>query len=187
MTVKPRLQRMYKNRNGFTIVELMVVLAILAGIAAPNFASMIKDGRLSAANADFMVALQLAKSESVARVSPVSICRANGDFTDCATGGNWAQGWIVFTDANGNGAVNGGEIVLQAHEALASLTYRGTGDAKTDITFNPSGSTSITSTEAVIACDDRGFASGKGIIITITGRGSSMKAAETGETTCLTD
>ena len=181
---------MYKNSNGFTIVELMVVLAILAllaGIAAPNFASMIKDSRLSAANTDFMVALQLAKSESVARVSPVSICRANGDFTACAAGGNWAQGWIIFADTNGNGVVNGDDVVLQVHEALASLTYRGTGAAKTDITFNPSGSTSITSTEAVIACDDRGFGSGKGIIITITGRGSSMKASETGETTCLTD
>ena len=181
---------MYKNSNGFTLVELMVVvtiLAILAGIAAPNFPSMIKDDRLSAANADFMVALQLAKSESVARVSPVSICRANADFTDCANSGNWAQGWIIFTDANGDGAFSGGDVVLRAHEALASLTYRGTGEAKTDITFNPSGSTSIASTEAVIACDDRGFTSGKGIIITITGRGSSMKAAETGETTCLTD
>ena len=181
---------MYKNSKGFTLVELMVVLAILAilaGIAAPNFASMIKDGRLSAANADFMVALQLAKSESVARISPVSICRANGNFTACAAGGNWAQGWILFTDANGDGAVNGDDLVLQVHEALATLSYRGTGDAKSDITFNPSGSTSISSTEKVIACDDRGFASGKGIIITITGRGSSMKAAETGETTCLTD
>ena len=181
---------MYKNSNGFTLVELMVVLAILAilaAIAVPNFSTMIKDGRLSAANADFMVALQLAKSESVARVSPVSICRANGNFTACTAGGNWAQGWIIFTDANGDGIVNGTDAILRVHEALGSLTYRGTGDAKTDITFNPSGSTSITGTEAVIACDDRGFASGKGIIITITGRGSSMKAAETGETTCLTD
>ena len=181
---------MYKKSSGFTLVELMVVLAILAilaGIAAPNFASMIKDGRLSAANADFMVALQLARSESVARVSPVSICRANANFTDCAAGGNWVQGWIIFTDANGDGAFSAGDVILQAHEALAIASYRGTGDAKTDITFNPSGSTSISSTESVIACDDRGFTSGKGIIITITGRGSSMKAAETGETTCLTD
>lgn len=165
----------------------LAILALLAGIAAPSFSGMIKDGRLSAANADFMAALQLAKSESAARVSRVSICRANGNFTACAGSGNWSQGWIIFTDANGDGGVDAGDEVLQVHQALGNLTYRGTGQVQTDITFNPSGSTSITSTEAVVACDDRGFTSGKGLIITITGRGSSMKAHATGETTCLSD
>ena len=181
---------MHKSGNGFTIIELMIVIAILAllaAIAAPNFSGMIKDSRLSSANADFMAALQLAKSESVARVTPVSICRANSGFTGCAASGNWAQGWIIFSDGDGDGTVDGGDVVLHAHEALGNLTYRGTAQAKTDITFNPSGSTSITSIQVIIACDDRGFASGKGILITITGRGSAMKATETGQTTCLTD
>jgi len=182
---------MHKYSNGFTLVELMVVvaiLALLAGIGAPNFASMIKDSRLSSANADFMAALQLAKSESVARVTPVSMCRASGGFTGCAASGNWTQGWIIFSDGDSNGAVNGGDQVLHAHEALGNLTYRGnTVEVKDFITFNPSGSTSITSIAVLIACDDRGFASGKGILITITGRGSAMKATETGQTTCLTD
>ncbi len=183
---------MHKNSNGFTLVELMVVvaiLALLAGIAAPNFSSMIKDSRLSSANADFMAALQLAKSESVARVTPVSMCMANGGFTGCAPNGsgNWQQGWIIFSDADGDGTVDGGDAVLHAHEALGNLTYRGTAQVKIPITFNPSGSTSITSIQVLIACDDRGFASGKGILITITGRGSAMKASETGQNTCLTD
>ena len=181
---------MHKSGNGFTIIELMIVIAILAllaAIAAPNFSGMIKDSRLSSANADFMAALQLAKSESVARVTPVSICRANSGFTGCAASGNWTQGWIIFSDADGDGTVDGGDVVLHSHEALGDMTYRGTAQVKTDITFNPSGSTSITSIQEIVACDDRGFTSGKGMLITITGRGSAMKATETGQTTCLTD
>jgi type IV fimbrial biogenesis protein FimT len=181
---------MCKSSKGFTLVELMIVvgiLAIIAGFAVPEFSSMIKNGRLSSVVNDFNASLQLAKSESVARVSAVTVCKANGAFNDCVAGGNWNQGWIMFTDANGDASVNGTDTVLNLHEGLQTSGFTLVGkhaEVSNTITFNPSGTTSITTIRAIIACDDRGFGYSKGLIITITGRASAMKGSETGETTC---
>jgi type IV fimbrial biogenesis protein FimT len=181
---------MRKNSKGFTLVELMIVvgiLAIIAGFAIPELSSMVKTGRLSSIVNDFNASLQLAKSESVARVSPVTVCKANGAFNDCVAGGNWNQGWIMFTDANRDANVNGTDTLLNIHEGIQTAGFSFIGnnaEVRNSITFNPSGTTTITSTRAIIACDDRGFGYSRGLIITITGRASAMKGSATGENAC---
>lgn len=176
--------------KGFTLVELMVVLALLAitmAFAVPNFIEMIANNRISSSTSDFIGALQLAKAESTARVTPVTICKKNSASTACVTGGDWEQGWIVFTDADASGSVDPGDTVLHAHEALnPRITFKGTAGVTDFITYTPSGTTSINGTEILMMCDDRGFSvSALGVLITITGRGNALKAENTGETTCL--
>lgn len=176
--------------RGFTLLELMLALGILAltmMFAVPSFVTVIANNRISTGANDFLSALQLAKAESAARINPVTICKKNTAGTACITAGDWQQGWIVFSDANGNASVDAGEAVVLNHEALDSrITFNGTAGVTNSITYNPSGTTSITGVQILIMCDDRGFAdSAKGILITITGRGGVMKATDTGQTTCL--
>src|SRR6185369_496626 len=87
---------------GFTMIELMVtiaIMAILAAIAAPSFNEAILSNKLAGYANNFVASAQLARSEAVKRNKPVRICRsANG--TSCATSGTWRQGWIVFSDLN---------------------------------------------------------------------------------------
>jgi len=176
--------------KGFTLVELVVALGILGltmAFAVPSFVGLISNNRISTSANDFVGALQLAKAESAARTAPATICKKNIAGTGCVTTGDWQQGWIVFSDINGNAAVDAGDAVVLNHEALDSqITFNGTAGVTNSITFNPSGRTSITGTQVFIMCDARGFAvSAKGILVTITGRGSVLKATDTGQTACL--
>lgn len=62
---------MRKNNQGFIVLELMIVVAILGittAIAAPSFTEMIKNNRISSYVNDFVAALQFAKAEAVTLV-----------------------------------------------------------------------------------------------------------------------
>ena len=184
---------MDKYSKGFTLLELMVAVGILGLtmlFAAPSFIDLVSNNRISGATNDYLSALQLAKAEAAARINPVTICKSNTDGSACVGGGDWQQGWIVFSDLNGNASVDGGvggDTILLIHAALDDrITFGGTGGVTSSIVYRPSGFTSITGAEVLIMCDDRGFdVSAKGILITITGRGSVMKATETGQNACL--
>ena len=181
---------MVKYSKGFTLVELFMALAILGVtmlFAVPSFVTIMSNNQISGNTSDFVSALQLAKSEAATRVNPVTICKSNATGSACVAGGNWQQGWIVFSDNNGNAAVDAGEAIVLNHEALDTrITFGGTAGVTNFITYNPSGTTSITSTQVLIMCDDRGFSdSARGILIPITGRGNTIRAADSGQTTCL--
>jgi len=178
------------NNKGFTILELMIIVVILGmtmAIAAPNLITMVANNRLSSAASDLATAMQLAKAEAAARVNPATLCKSNAAGTACVAGGDWSQGWIVFSDVDGDASVDGGDTILLAHEALhPAITFGGTAGVANSITYRSSGSSTITSIETLIVCDERGFiANSRGIMVTITGRGSVMKASDTGQNACL--
>ena len=82
---------------GFTLIEMMVVIgivAILAAFAAPNMGAMIKRQRIKTAAFDVFASLTFARSEAIKRNTTVTL-------TPVAGGTNWSQGWQI-KDANDN-------------------------------------------------------------------------------------
>lgn len=95
----PRASFPHGDMRGFTLIELMVtltVLAIVLSLAAPSFASLMASNRMSTQTNEFIVALNLARSEAVRRGQAVTLLSNDDD--------NYSKGWKVFPDKNGNGA-----------------------------------------------------------------------------------
>lgn len=103
------------RNHGFTLIELMVTLlvaAILLGVAVPNFSRLVESNRVTAATNELVAALNGARSEAVRRGRDVVIC-ASDDGNDCGAANGWRDGWLMFGDTDGNGALDAGEEVLR--------------------------------------------------------------------------
>lgn len=130
------INKMKKQYSGFTLIELIVtvsIVAILVSIAAPSFRTMLENNRASAATNEFVSALLLARSEALKRRNNVSICTSI-DQNTCAGNGvtDFTSGWIVFQDCNANGIIENNvdcdgdlipdnEAILKAQSELIQL------------------------------------------------------------------
>ena len=134
--------------RGFTLTELLVVLtivALLATVAMPSLATVMDSMRLSSASNSFLANLQLARSEAIKRNGRVVLCKS-ADGTACAGSGGWEQGWIVFHDANNNGAFDNGETVIERAQPLASgLKFTGNLSVNRYVSFVSTGATKLVS------------------------------------------
>lgn len=178
-----------KYQRGFTIAELIIVViiaAVLAAIAAPNMSEFVKNNSRATRINTMVTALNFARGQAVTRNARVSLCKsAAGAVCDAIGTGDFATGWMVFTDGGARGTVDGTDTVLRVFQpdmgnfaslvglkdapavAIAGLTYENTG-LGADIN-PPVGATVVTANTLFRYCDDRGTADGRAIVISTTG------------------
>jgi type IV fimbrial biogenesis protein FimT len=105
-------RRARHSQAGFNLVELLVVIglaSLLMGLGVSSYRYITNSSRVSSEINSLLGDMQMARSEAIKRGQIVSVCPANSDGTACAGGaGSWNNGWIVFTDWNGDGAVTAG-------------------------------------------------------------------------------
>lgn len=118
------------KQRGTSLVEIVTALAVagvLTTAGMPSLTATMNSRHASPTTNELVAALNLARSEALARGSRVAIAaRSNAD---------WSQGWRVFADGNDNGVLDPGEQVIREFQLSApgltitphfGVTYPGT-------------------------------------------------------------
>ena len=164
---------------GFTLVELMVVVAVLgvlAVVAAPGMQGLIRGYRLSSAAGELNSTLQLARSEAIRRNAAVTVCPSSNGST-CGSGTSWTR-WIVFSAARTGMPADDAEVIRD--EALpASVQVSGpTGG----IRFSPSGM--VAAQQTVTVCVPYTNPSDNQRVLTVMTSGTTRSAHASGGGAC---
>ena len=155
--------------SGFTLIELLVTIAIAAillTVAVPNFITFVQNNRLTAQANDLVTAFNYARSEAIKRGVRVTVC-SRLDNTTCAGVNDWTTGWLVFVDADGDGAVAGAEV-LQVRQPLENTNTLSSAVAFQRVTYQNTGFSGFAGTLRL--CDTRGAASARAIVVSAQGR-----------------
>lgn len=119
------MQSMQNRQPGFTVVELLVAIAIvgiLAAIAAPSFIGVVNTNRLASNANELLSVIQYARSEAVRSNSRVIFCGslvADADEEDECSAGERPY-WVVI--GRGDGGLVRQLRVIQVHDPVRAST-----------------------------------------------------------------
>ena len=163
-----------KNRShGFTLMELMVTLAIAAtviGIGVPSYREFSRNSRMVSVANDILGGVLTARTEAIKRQLPkgvISVCPSTdpkASSPKCAVDGTQNfDGWLVFVDADSDCDVGATEEVLRIGERIdlgnTPVQHVNSYANGSCFSFAPTGFTASTKRAAatrVIFCDERG-------------------------------
>lgn len=169
---KPLLQYPGQNR-GFTLIELMVTLAIAAILAtlSVSIPKLLQHETITSEVNNLIADLSLTRSEAVKTGEQVLICKSQ-DLTQCSNNINWDAGRLIFIDKNKNYQKDPGEQIIRVRQPLPGFlslksTAWGPGNGRY-LSYQPTGFIQQNGTFAF--CDRNRNARPRGVIYMRSGR-----------------
>lgn len=157
-----RSEKISHVNAGFTLIELMMTLAIMGVVlmvGVPSMRSMIVNDRLTTITNSLVGTFHVTRSESIKRNRRVVIQKM---------GNGWQEGWEVFVDLNANRRKDQNEEVIQTFEAVNnSIFIHVTSSYKNYIYFRPDGRSHRNGSFYICSATEKKF---RRIVISLSGR-----------------
>ena len=145
----------------------MSMVAILLAAGVPSFKNYGWNLRLKTAMDVLQTDLNLARGRAISHNIQTVICPAT-DSHNCSGLSGWQDGWIVFTDLNGDRHKQEGEPLLKFASAVEFLDISSS-RSRSYLRFYPNG-TAPGSNITILFCDKRGAAHAGKIAVSNSGR-----------------
>lgn len=156
------------KQKGFTLLELMMVLAIasiLSAIAIPSMRAAFSSNDISAISSDMVSSLQLARLEAVKRISKTTVA-ANGTGDDAS----WKKGFVVSQQINISGSYQDSKLkVAEAPNAGIQFT---SATSSTSIAFDSRGYADQAHTIEICDASDKSI-EGRRVVVAASGHVTS--------------
>jgi len=141
--------RRMERSGGFTLLELLLglaVTAILAATAAPTLARFLAEQRLLDDARRLSEAILVARSEAIKRNGVVILC-AVAPPEGCGESDRWHAGWTAFEDRDGDGEPGADDPLVPVAEpaARAGVTIVGNAPVERYLRFTYAGSARLVS------------------------------------------
>lgn len=126
--------------RGFTLIEMMVVLAIAAillAVGMPYLQGFVAKGQARSLSAELSRSIMMARAQAVETGQTVSICSHSGASSPaCGTAADWSNGWIAWYGMASAGAQVASQRVLLVTRQPALV---GISTSVGDFSFAPTG------------------------------------------------
>lgn len=163
--------------RGFTLVEMMVavaVLAIMLAIGMPAFGGLIDNQRMDSSVATLLRSIHYTRSEAIRRNRHVVMAPIDG---------KWDTGWVIFIDDDNDGAHDAEEVLLREERLGSATTIRTNANIMTYVRYNRQGESELLNggfqSGTFSFCPNRAGARGRQLIINRVGR-ARVQQAEVG-------